>query len=269
MSEADPSATPEPEDSRDVIFWRRQALRVIRRQPSKGVARRLRLPAERWPWPDAIESPMAVKFEDRAWLFERLAAAERTVDYAALCRAGREAHARILDAAAWLEGHPSLRERLRGRARWSAVDALDGHGSELFHACRPSYTLEAEIFQEGTLGARISRVLERRPAAGETIPDPEHAGAYENQAPPEVRLAGWVLLGDGSDSAVAAERTEIVSTTVLELDNSTRKHYEQAMAELDRALLEDALAWDEGVLRRQVDEPLVEQLNRRMNSGSL
>ena len=94
-------------------------------------------------------APKAVNFGDRAWLFDRLAAAELTVDYAALCRVGREAHTRILEAAAWLEDHPSVRERLRGHSRWSAVDTLDAQGRELFHACRPSYELEAEVFQEG------------------------------------------------------------------------------------------------------------------------
>ena len=71
-----------------------------------------------------------------------------------------------------------------------------------------------------------------------------------------------MLLGDGLDSAVAAECMETVRGEVQELDNITRDRYERAMAELDRALRDDALAWDEGLLRRQVNEPLAEQLNR-------
>ena len=106
---------------------------------------------------------------------------------------------------------------------------------------------------------RIIRTLERPHAAADML-----AGFWKDEEQPlaQVQLAGRVLLGDGSDSTVAAERMETVRAEVEQLDNSTRERYEQATAELDRALRDDALAWDEGVLRRQVNEPLVERLNR-------
>lgn len=118
--------------------------------------------------------------------------------------------------------------------------------------------MEAEVFREGTLGARISRALERPRAAPEML-----AGFWndEQQVLPEVRLAGWVLHG-GLDSAVAAERIATVRAEVLQLDGITRDRYEQAMAGLDRALRVEALAWDEGLMRREVNEPVVQQLNR-------
>ena len=86
MSEAHARSAPDPAYPSDFI-GRWQALWVVRRRPSKAVARRLRLPAEQWWWPEVVNSPQAVNFRDRAWLFHRLAADERAVDYAALCRA--------------------------------------------------------------------------------------------------------------------------------------------------------------------------------------
>jgi len=77
-------------------------------------------------------------------------------------------------------------------------------------------------------------------------------------------LAGTVVLGDGEDSALSAERMEAVREQVNQLEGIAKRCYERAVSNLERTLLADAERRDETRARRMINAPMVESLNRRL-----
>ncbi|MBV9366200.1 MAG: hypothetical protein JO286_02810 [Solirubrobacterales bacterium] len=203
----------------------------------------------------AVGPPRTVGFGERAELFERLAELERRIAWAAACDASRQAHLKIVSAADWLEDSENvlLRRVRRRRKLWSAVDELQARGTEFFYPPRPGHAVNAISMEDGSVAAEVDRLLHPSPAAAELTFDRVRSW-----------LAGTVVLGDGEDSALSAERMEAVREQVNQLEGIAKRCYERAVSNLERTLLADAERRDETRARRMINAPMVESLNRRL-----